>query len=426
MLYISGPNDTLLDLHVQEGFEGSFADYQKKFAELNPELVKKIPKDTHKLPMYMPMQLVTMPGQDFKHSSEAARIISTYSLQERQVLRVMQEENHDIPTSVTTTNLLEDFQMYLGGIKKQLGAPLIVTPIYELNRSLTEKSLIKMSGESLKHAAFLKETSTSYFNKNKLFELMKKRDELNHEWLKLRGQKGAGSAAARRALERQTKDLTAQIKKLIPKQIATSGEKYIHGLKADEAAKLRHGASSLKLAKKGAAKIKATHLDRLTVTGLAKQRSLIKGFKVLGDGVKKFATYTNYALAAYAIEETYVQGGNVAKTAFREGTSLYAGTLLSAAAGGGLATLGGIAIGTLAGDATLGAAILVCYPVIGWVVLVVAGATVAGFVSYQTKEVSERVWDAFESGYVKEKIFELGRWIYDDFKFLGEQIARSD
>lgn len=425
MLYISGPNDTLREICKKEGFEGSFEDYLKQFAALNPELAKKLSKE-QKLPACTPLQLVAMPGLDSVYSTEVAKIISGYSLQERQVLREMQENNHDIPTNVAAMDVMGEFQTFLANTKKKLGAPVFPTPIYEFNRSLTNKSLIKFSGEAVKHAAHLKETSTAFVDKNNLFALMKKRDELNHKWLQLKQQKGSAAVSARNGLERQTKELTAQIKKLLPKHVNASATKYVLGYKPTDAAKLRSNSSSQKLARKGEAKIKATHLDRLTKTGLAKQRSMIKGFKLFGEGVKKAATYTNYALAAYAIGETYSEGGNVARTAFREGTSIYAGALLSTAVAGGLAGLGGIAIGSLAGDMALGATILVCYPVIGWVVLAVAGAALAGYVSYQTKDLSERVWDSVDTPYVREKIYQFGRWIYEDFKYLGEHIMNND
>lgn len=424
MLYMTGPRDSLALLYMQEGYQGSFEEYRKKFAELNPVLVKTLPKDFQMLPPYMPVQLVTNPGEDPIHTMEVATIVSGYSPRERQTLRQMQDENHDIPTSVTALDVMEDFHAFLDQSKKKLTSPIIPTPFYVFDRSLTNKSLIKLTGEGLKHTAYLKETSTAYVGKNKLFELMKRRDELNHEWLQLKGKKGVDGA--RKAIEKQTKELTAQIKKLIPRSINASAQKHLHGYKTQDAKRLASNAASLKVAKKGAEKLKATHLDRLNITGLAKHRTMIKGFKMIGNGVKKAATYTNYGLAAYSIADTYAKGGNVAKVAFREGTSLYAGALLSSAVAGGLADLGGIAIGAVAGDMALGATILACCPVVGWVVLAVAGATVAGFVSYQTKDVAERVWDGVESGYVKEKLLQFGRWIYDDFKLLGEHIMKSD
>ncbi len=424
MIYISGQNDSLAELQAREGIPGSLDEYRRKLAELNPELFRKLPKDIKQLPPYTPIYLVTVPKFDMRYSAEIARIVQGYSTLERQTIRNMQEADHDIATSVTTMDLMEDFQTFLSDTKKTLSEPIIATPVYEFNRSLTQKSWLKMSAETLKYAGDFTTMTRGFSEKNKLFELMRQRDLLNHEFLELRGLKGSAAAAARRKLEGKTKELTAQIKKLIPKHVAASAKKNILGLKPEDAAKVRANSTSLKLAKKGVEQIKTTHLDRLTTSGLARLQKMVKGFKVMGDGVKKFATYTNYGLATYSIAEAYAKGGNVARTAFREGTSLYAGTLLSAAAGGGLATLGGIAIGTLAGDAALGAAILVCYPVIGWVVLIVAGAAVAGYISYQTKEVSERVWDAFESGYVKEKALQLGSKIFDEFKYLGEELMK--
>jgi hypothetical protein len=337
----------------------------------------------------------------------------------------MQEDGYDIPTHVATVSVLEEFQGYVNPGKSVMSSPIFPTPVYEFNRSLTNKSLIKMSGEGLKQGAHLMESSPKFIAKTNLMELMKRRDEVNHKWFQLRGKNGLTSINDRHALEREAKELTSQIKKLIPKKITDNASKYVHGLPADQARKSRAGSASLKLAKKGAGKMKLTHLERLNISGLAFHRNLIKGFKVLGDGVKKVGTYTNYTLAGYEILNSFLNGGNPLRTAFKEGSAIYAGTVLSAAAGGTLAGLGGIAIGTIAGDAALGAAILVCYPVIGWVVLVIAGAAIAGYVSYQTKDVAERVWDGVESGYVKDQVYEYAEWIYNEFKSLGSQIAES-
>ena len=83
-------------------------------------------------------------------------------------------------------------------------------------------------------------------------------------------------------------------------------------------------------------------------------------------------------------------------------------------------------IGSVIGDAAFGATLLVCYPVIGWIALTVAGAAVAGAVSYGVKVGAEAVWDGCESGYFKEKAAQFGRWIYADLKYLGEHIMNSD
>src|SRR6185369_5256880 len=127
MLYITGPSDTLKDLYVREGYTGTFIEYQKKFAEHNPVLAKTLSKD-QKLPPYTAVQLVTLPGEDILHSINVARIVSGYSPTERQTLRVMQEQNHDIPTSLTTMDVLEEFQGFLSETKKTLSSPIIPTP----------------------------------------------------------------------------------------------------------------------------------------------------------------------------------------------------------------------------------------------------------------------------------------------------------
>lgn len=424
MLYISGSEDTLDSLRKREEYPGNLEQYTKEFAARNPELCKQFLNYTQFLPPYILMQLVTTDLLDFNQSAEVTGIVNGYTISERMTIRSMQEDNHDIPSHVASASIIEDFYSFLGSAKHVLSYPLFSTPIYEFDKSLTSKSLIKMTGETLKQGSKLVESSPAFINKMNFLQLMKRRDELNHEWYRL--PKGQAHAGARARIMKETQELTKQLKQLVPRKISENAGKYVHGFPTHDAKKMSKNSTSLKTARKGELKIKLTHIERLNKSGLALYQRMIKGFTVLGNGIKKAATYTNYSLAGYEIIKSIREGGNAFRTAFREGAAIYTGTVLSAAAGGTLAGLGGIAIGTLAGDAALGAVILVCYPIIGWVVLVIAGAALAGYVSYQTKDVAERVWDAVESGYVNDRVYEFAGWIFDEFKYLGQQIIKND
>lgn len=399
MLYISGERDTLAQLQVLEEITGSPDDYRKALAELNPELFRRLSKGFKQLPPYTPIYLVSMPRFEPRHSAEVVRIVSGFSEGERKTLRTMQESELDIVNSVTVMDTLHDYQSYLYEGRNWLEAPIIQTPLYQLNQALKQKYLIKSSGETLKRKGEI--AAGIYNERNELFQLMKKRDELNHEFLRIKGDKKA-VASAKTKLELQTKELTAQIKKLLPKQIVGSAKKHTHGFTPMQAAILRSQSSSLKLARKGAAKIKVTHLDRMTQMGLKTYQSMSKGFTFLGNAVKGAATYTNFGLAAYNVSATIRQGGDALRTTFIEASSLYASDLLTAAGVGGLSTLGGIAIGAATGNAAIGSMILVCYPILGWVLLIGAGVVTAGAISYTVKGVTERLYDSFNNTYIEK------------------------
>jgi hypothetical protein len=422
MLYFSGSNDTLKDLQEKEGFEGSLAEYQQELATLNPELFGKLPKNSTQLPAYTPLYLVTLPRFEASHADAVMCIVSGYEEKERKVLRALQEDKYDIPTHVATGGILEEFQAFLISAKNSLNAPIVKSDFDLFNRAFPRKGLVKISGESLKHTAKIIQESPSFNTKTRLFELMRKRDALNHGRLLLKGQKAAAGSAAE--IERQIKELTAEIKKLLPKKISES--KYVHGLTPAVAKKLRHNASSLKLAKKGLEKINATHLDRLTVSGLAAQRRMVKALQFVGDTAKKGATYLTYGLAAISIADAIAKGEDALRATFKEVSGIGASTLLSGAVGGGLAGLGGFAIGAVAGDITLGATILICYPIIGWVVLAVAGLAVASYFSSETKELSGKIYDGYQSGYIDKKASEFFQWIYEQYVMLGQYISSEN
>ena len=212
MLYICDSAETLKILMAKEGFTGTLAEYQKKFAEANPELCAQHPKYKEKLPAHMPITLVTVPTFHAPTRAETVNELLRFSAEERQTLRQMQEAERDIPTEITLSDMMEEAQEYAEGFRKWLKTPLVLTPWSTINSSLTDKTLFKLSGETLKFGAERISNSAQYYHLDKLYDNMMKRDLLNRQLHMLRGQTGKEIQAVRKELEKQIKELTTKIK----------------------------------------------------------------------------------------------------------------------------------------------------------------------------------------------------------------------
>jgi hypothetical protein len=396
MLYISGENETLKDLMTKEEFKGSLAEYEKKFALLNPDLCAQNPNYKQKLPSHSPITLVTDVSGDPLARSEVTKELLLFPTQERQTLRMMQENEYDIPTQVAMTDMMEELQDYATGFRKWLKAPLVLTPWTEINTGLTDKSIFKLSGESLKYGSNLVQNSSAYVNREALYQNMMTRNLLNTELALLSKDKGAQNRELKKDLEKQIKELTARIKQQLPKKISDKMPRYLRkGFTVDQYRKMRANSYSEKAARNG--KMLMTHLDVLNKSGLARLKGLAKGLKKLGQGINKGATLLNYGVVTYDAAQAYSASGvKAGARAFVTGASAVYLTSQAVTAAGGTAALGGYVIGALGGDLAAGSMILFCSPVLGWVIVVVAGVAAAGYVGYKMKGTFEEVWDIGE------------------------------
>ncbi len=396
MLYMCDSNETLKDLMVKEGFTGTLLEYQKQFAALNPELCAKFPRYKESLPAFMPITLVTVPTLDPATRGVTVSELMRFSLEERQALRKMQQEQRDVPTEIGLTDMMEELQVYAAGFRRWLKHPLVVTPWTEINNGLTDKSLFKLSGETLKFGAEKLSSSAQHNLVDKLYNAMLQRDLLNRQVHMLQDKKVLGAMMQKQELEKQIKELTVQIKQLLPAKLTKVAGKYVHKkFSLEEVRKMRANCYSVKKARAG--KILTTDLDVFNRSGLARLKVMIKGMKWLGGAFGKGATLLNYAVVTYDAKEAYHTGGaKSAARAFVTGASAVYLTSQAMAAAGGTAAVGTFAIGAISGDLAAGTALLMCSPVLGWVVVIVAGVTVAGIVGYQAKSFLEGSWDVSE------------------------------
>lgn len=396
MLYICDSAETLKELMVKEGFTGTFTEYQKRFAEVNPELCAQYPKYREMLPANMPITLVNAPTFHAPTRSETITELLRFSPEERQTLRAMQETERDAPTEIALSDMMEEAQGYAAGFRKWLKTPLVMTPWTTINSSLNDKTLFKLSGETLKFGAERISSSAQYYHLDKLYDNMMKRDLLNRQLHMLRGQTGKEIQAVRRELEKQIKELTIKIKAQLPLKLSKSAGKYVKsGFTIEQIRKMRANAYSAKGARKG--KLLTSDLDILNKTGLARLKTLHKGMKDLGQKVGKAATILNYGVVAYDANEAYKTGGakSAARTFITGASAIYL-TSQAVTAMGGTAAVGSLFIGSIAGDAALGGALLICSPVLGWVVVIGAGITVTAVVGYKAKGWLESAWDVGE------------------------------
>ena len=259
---------------------------------------------------------------------------------------------------------------------------------------MTDKSLFKLFAETSKFSSSHIQRTPRFYKLDALYEDMMARDVLNRQLHMLRTQKNS-DIGLQNDLEKQIKDLTAKIKKALPKKITETRAKYVNGrFTPDEIRKMRANCFSEKGARTG--KPVTTNLDVLNKSGLNRLRLMVKGLKKIGNGVSKAATMLNYGVVASDTAEAYKISGRDAARTFITGASAVYLTSQAVAAMGGTTALGGLVIGSLAGDAAVGATLLICSPVLGWVLVVVTGVAVGGYIGYKAKGLLEEVWDVVE------------------------------
>jgi hypothetical protein len=421
MLYITGPSDTLKELKEKEGFVGDLQMYEALFAKANPELVAKFPGYRMRLPPHIPVYLVTAQPSLLARNSEALRTLFEFSPKERQMLRQMQEERYeDISTYIALSDIMEELQTYAKDFRKALKTPLMATPWEDFNNSLTNKHLFKIFGETSRSTSDIINKSVSFRFREQLYENMMTRDALSREWHSLRDQHDKVAKSYKQNLKRKIDELTQVIRQQLPKKIQNAKLKYLH--KQFSEAEIRKMRSTIETPRAaGKMKLLTTNLDVLNKTGVGRLRTAMNELKMLGDGVNKGTKWLNWGAVAYDTVEAYFKNGKMARAFLAGAASVVIGSKITAGAGG-TTVLGGYFIGALASYPVLGEMIpvLVCTPVVGWVVLFVAcvvGVAVGGFISYKTKGAVEGIWDLAENATEKIAIesYKAIDWMHQKF-----------
>jgi hypothetical protein len=418
MLYISGENETLKELKDKEGAEGSLSDYLVQFSRLNPHLKLNTSNLSQALPAYKPMYLVSQPSvfkfQKEKEELELIVQLNAFSNDELKMLRQMQENRYDITTCMAVADIMKDLQDYSLDFRKRLDNPLILTPWNALNLSLTNNSIPDIFNEMTDFGAKFIFKSNRFTGLEKLFESMMKRDALNRQLHLLRSSKNT-AATALKNLELQIKELTKEIKQLLPKKLDDAMAKYLNNrFTPDQVRKMRMSSYSLKVAKKG--NFSAINLDVLNKSGLGRLRQFIGQLKVYSKFGTKFSGVLNVGVVAYDTAQAYRNGGKVARTLFRGAVGAGAGYAVGSM---GASTVGALTLGAVGGEGAVVA--LLCCPGAGWI-LAIVGLAVAGYVSYKASEAAdqlyvktEELWEAHDKESIK-RVSSFMDHVYEDME----------
>ena len=156
-----------------------------------------------------------------------------------------------------------------------------------------------------------------------------------------------------------------------------------------------------------------TRIDLLNRTGLGQFRWVSKTLKGTHGIAAKFGgRILGPAIVAWDTAKAYQDKGNVGRTLLGGAAGLGAGWGLGYLAGGS-AALGGMAIGTLVGDAALGGFILLCSPILGWILLSVAGLALGVYFSEQIGHFVGDLWDDYGRS-AWEKAASVADHLYDE------------
>ena len=434
MLYISGPNETLRELKEKEGYAGTLQEYERLFAQANPALCLENPNYKGLLPPYKSMFLVVEGAFDMSTKDETLKYLSQFSTEEMQVLRQLQEDgNGDLVSHVALTEVMEELQNYAtqfrrflktstdrtldkaGELKQFLSTPFILTPWKDFNNALSRQSVFELTGETAAASSELLKRTTTYVFWDSLYNKMMEKDALVREWNRLAGKTDKISKEKVLEIKKKIGELEKEIRDQLPKKLSDKIPKNVHKrFTNDELKKMRARAPTPRSARKVQARV--TNLDVLNKSGLGRLWSMIKGLKSVGGAVNAGTKLLNYGAVAYDTIDAYRTNGKVVRAFVAGAASVYVTTQITAAAGG-TAALGGLMLGTLAGDAAVGATILICSPVIGWVVLIVTGIVVAGFITYYSKQVVEWAYDMAEytGGVIAREADKALQWTHQHF-----------
>lgn len=414
MLYITGENENLQNLMKKEGYDDTFPNYCRAFNARNPNLFIHVTLSSQTLPSYVPVILVTTPL--CTDGEMVVREINSFSLNERQTLRKMQEAGYDLLSQIVLQDIMEDLQEYSAKFRQYYDNPLVTTPWTLFNQSLTNASLPDILGEmSFYSAQSLKNSSRLLFF-DSLYDNLMKRDDLNRRLLLLKGQQGAKASILRNNLEKEIKDLTRDIKSALNTKIYSKTSKYLSSFGQEEIRKMKIGSYSQKMARKE--QLTATRLDLLNKSGTSSLKKLISRLKVVGDSAEKISTTLGVAAVAYDVGQAYYKGNDVSR-AFLSGTAGIATTMAINSTGLSLASIGAASltegamlIGGVSGEVGMSVGILLCTPA-GVVVLTVAGAAVVGYASYKVSEVVGELWDEYGHE-IKQKASKVAEEVYQE------------
>ena len=412
MLYISGSNEHVSQLKEKEEYKGTLADYLEKFNALNPHLFSKPTVQSGQLPSFMPMCLVSEPPASAFGTEEVLRELSRFSLLERQKLRDMQENNYDFPTLIALTEMMEQLQSYAIDFRNSLDNPLISTPWNTLNRSVTKVALVDIFSESAGIGLNSILRSNRFRTLDNLYENMMKRDALNLELFTLKNQRGSGVIQSRQNLEKQIKELTREIKQLLPKKLDSTMTKYLNNrMTPENVQKMRVDSFSKKMARKG--RFATTNLDVLNRTGLSRLRTMIEKLKTVSDHAGAVSMFLGVGAVAFDTVQAYNNNKDVTRTlltgAAGVGTGVAIGSAFASAS-----SFGALTIGAFAGDVALSGTLLLCLPVVGWIVATAVGIAVTGYVAYQASEVVGEVWDNRQA--IRDHVTSMAGYIYNQFQ----------
>ena len=398
MVYMSGPCETIAQLRELEGYEGSLEDYFKKCNEVNGGIYSS---SNDRLKPFYPHILVTEPPQDPEGMKQAVFIIKNFSQDERVILQKLQEEGTDFLTQICMADIMEDAREFAGQFRKKLDIPLVTTPWALINESTASTTRLDamnafagVSQSVFEHSFPLK--PLDILNKN-----MVARDAASRELQMIRSMKGVKNPALilrAQNLQAEIRLRTGEIKRLLPKSMKTKLPKYLgKRFSHEQIRKIRINSYSAKLARRGVkssniiiqSRTVTSELQFMSKSGLERLSKSLKHVKSFGKGVGRGCTVLSVGVVAYDTYEAYQNDGNVMKT-FSSGM---AGFGAAAGVGYGVSTLGAVGIGALAGEVGLSGALLVCTPVVGWVVLGVAGLVAAGVAAHYASKSVEYLWE---------------------------------
>lgn len=419
MIYITGERESIDDIRAKEGFGNVSATYLDQLKKLNPKAIPVIASGSYVIPSYTPIYLVSETPSSLDRNPEIVSWFQDFSMSERKVVKAMQDSQHDIITQISMADILKEVQDSTNDLRKIYDSPLILTPWNDFNQSFKTSSLVDLFGQGAAFTGGYIRHSSRYIKLDLLSEHMYARDSLNTELYKLGKASGSKIIVQRKALQDAIKFHTGEIKKILPKRLDDTMCKYLRRVTPEEVRKIRTASYSKKIAKKG--RISTTELDFLNKSGFDRLKKLIPRLNTIGDKVGKFSTYIGIGVVAYDTYEAYRSNGKIARTLFSGavggGVAYGLGTMASAS------TWGGLALGTLVGDAGLSAGVLLFMPIIGWVALTVAGLAVTGYVAYKASQAVETLWDKYGDDVCNE-ISSIATYVYNDVKSAWESGSR--
>ena len=393
MIYISGENETIASIMKEGEFTGSLNEFTGKFLTLNPNLC---PTFNQAIPPCTPLLL---PGaseeKDLALCKETVYLIKSFDRSQRQTLRKMQEDSQDCAILVAMDDLMEGFQKYAQQFVDFYDSPMINTPWDTFNGSQPNSSLIDIFAGTATYGSRYMKNGPLIIQLDDLYDHMMKRDALNRELhlLKKTGRAMVNGQHAAR-LEREIAKHQKQITVLLPKRLDNIIGKYlVERFDFDELRKMRIGSFSKKMIRKG--KLVMTNFNFLNRSGALRLGKIAKFFGRFGKWGNTLSTYLGPAVVAYDSVSSYRQRGKDAgaRALVTGSAGIAAGMAVGSLFGGSTSALGGVIISSLTGEAALGGVLLICSPVVGWIICGAVGLLAAGYVVHEASEFVGYLWD---------------------------------